>query len=84
LNSLRTTVATPLKKPGRLLPSMTASSPLTSTNAPTCWLTSVVIPLGYRASTGGRNRAETSRSERAATSDASVRGYVDRSSVGEN
>lgn len=84
-----TTVATPLKNPGRLFPSMTSCNPFTSRNVPLCLLTSVVIPLGYRASTGGRNKAETLRDgcvaeARAAMSASRVRGYVARSSCGAN
>ena len=59
LNSLRQTVATPRKKPGLDPPSIASCNPLTSTNVPRCALTSVVIPPGYNASTGGRNNAET-------------------------
>ena len=87
-----TTVATPRKKPGRLFPSMTSCNPFTSRNVPLCLLTSVVIPLGYRASTGGRNKAEILRDgcagleaeARAAMSASRVRGYVARSSCGAN
>lgn len=87
-----TTVATPRKNPGRLFPSMTSCNPFTSRNVPLCLLTSVVIPLGYRASTGGRNKADTLRGgcagleaeTRAAMSASRVRGYVARSSCGAN
>ena len=63
LKSFSTTVATPLKKPGRDLPSICSSRPLTCTKAPRCSATFVVIPDGYMSLTGGMNTADGFRTE---------------------
>ena len=58
LNSFVTTVATPLKNVGLLLPSICSPYPLTSTNVPFCWETSWLIPEGYMSFTDGKNTAK--------------------------
>ena len=58
LKSLMTTVATPLKKSGRLEPSIWWPYPFTSTKAPFCSLIFCVIPEGYISLTDGTKTAE--------------------------
>lgn len=87
LNNFVTIVATPLKNPGRLRPSISSLYPLTSTNVPFCKDLSCVIPLGYISGTVGKNTTGVvgeEREERSSRSRGSVRGYVARSSCGAN
>ena len=85
LNSLVTTVATPLKKLGLVLPSIWWLNPLTSTKVPFCSVKLVVMPLGYISSTVGVKtafgvctspfeREEILRDERTSRSCGRVRG----------
>lgn len=88
-NNFVTTVATPRKNVGRVLPSIWWLYPFTSTNVPFCFSTLCEIPLGYISSTVGTNtaaavRPDTETAERSSRSCGRVRGYVARSSCGAN
>lgn len=82
--NLETTVATPRKKWGRVTPSNWCDSPLTSTNAPICLLTSSSMPLGYISETWGTRTVAGPSVASLSKSLCSVLGYVARSSWGAN
>ena len=99
LKSLVTTVATPLKKVGRVCPSIWWLNPFTSINAPFCSETSRTMPDGYISFAVGANTAAgylvshdpapfvddwASVFSRILISWGRVRGYDARSSCGAN